>query len=354
MAIPTLRTPFGRVPDNPAPTVGSQIDGGMCLTVPIEWLIQKNKDVYLFLKYYLSAAHMIGGLGMKAHDGMTSVPEHQRSGGIQVAIAETEHAFNLAKSMRKFRKPITVGGEKVFPPEKEYNHISPSSFGPLKTDWNTLCPRSLSEGQKRERCVSLQEAVWGKAVLTRLENIKKKVDPKGVFKCHRCVGGNDPPKYSWDVTYPSCKRGYWHSGCGQPAMKQKGTVKCYGKGPDSVWEADAKYCTGKKPVAERVCPATKPCPRCKGCKRNGACWNTCGKKAGQCSACYSRDGRVGACCRRDATDDPVECQIAEFQFATDKVHTCALLPKGHTGQLLRRIVSRLNDLEADLVDLHKK
>ena len=162
-------------------------------------------------------------------------------------------------SMRKFRKPITVGGEKVFPPEKEYNHISPSSFGPLKTDWNTRCPSSLSEGQKRERCVSVQEAVWGKAVLTRLENIKKKVDPKGVFKCHRCVGGNDPPKYSWDVTYPSCKRGYWHSGCGQPAMKQKGTVKCSGKGPDTVWEADAKYCTGKKPVAERVCPATKPC-----------------------------------------------------------------------------------------------
>ena len=59
--------------------------------------IQKNKDVYLFLKYYLSAAHMIGGLGMKAHDGMTSVPEHQRSGGIQLAVAETEHAFNMAK-----------------------------------------------------------------------------------------------------------------------------------------------------------------------------------------------------------------------------------------------------------------
>ena len=97
MANPPSRAPKGRVPDDPAPTVGSEIDGGLCITVPIEWLIQKNKDVYEFMKFYLSKAHMIGGLGMKAHDGMTSVPEHQRSGGIQLGIADTEHVFNLAK-----------------------------------------------------------------------------------------------------------------------------------------------------------------------------------------------------------------------------------------------------------------
>merc|ERR1719331_3432090 len=35
-------------------------------------------------------------------------------------------------------------------------------------------------------------------------------------------------KYKWHVDYPTCKRGYWASGCGQPAMKQKGTAKCFG------------------------------------------------------------------------------------------------------------------------------
>ena len=75
----------------------------------------------------------------------------------------------------------------------------------------------------------------------------------------------DAPKFTWKVSYPSCTRGYWASGCGQPAIKQKGTVKCYGSktNPVSSWEAKDADCTGKKPTAtERVCPATKLCREC--------------------------------------------------------------------------------------------
>merc|ERR1719353_75724 len=172
------------------------------------------------------------------------------------------------------------------------------------------------------------------------------------------------PTYDWKVTYPSCTRGYWTSGCGQPALKQKATVTCYASvtegGKQKTWKVDDKDCeefnAGAKPAAnERTCPATKPCPRCKGCTRAGNCWRACGGKAGKCPACHSRDGRrMGACCQRGNKNDPIECRIAEFQFETDKVHTCALLPQDlHMGHLLKNIVMRLDDVEDDVKELNK-
>ena len=71
-------------------------------------------------------------------------------------------------------------------------------------------------------------------------------------------------KYEWKVSYPSCTRGYWASGCGQPRIEQKGTVKCYGSktNPVSSWEAKDTDCAGKKPTATRICKRTKPCRKC--------------------------------------------------------------------------------------------
>lgn len=34
------------------------------------------------------------------------------------------------------------------------------------------------------------EAFWGKENYARLERLKKKIDPKGLFVCNRCVGGD--------------------------------------------------------------------------------------------------------------------------------------------------------------------
>lgn len=34
-----------------------------------------------------------------------------------------------------------------------------------------------------------KDAFWGKEKYAKLERIKKKVDPKGLFVCNRCVGG---------------------------------------------------------------------------------------------------------------------------------------------------------------------
>ena len=41
-------------------------------------------------------------------------------------------------------------------------------------------------------CVSVQEHVWGTDGLAKLEAIKAKLDPQGIFQCQKCVGFKGP------------------------------------------------------------------------------------------------------------------------------------------------------------------
>ena len=44
--------------------------------------------------------------------------------------------------------------------------------------------------ERDDKCISLQETVWGTDVLKRLESIKDKLDPNYMFDCNGCVGNN--------------------------------------------------------------------------------------------------------------------------------------------------------------------
>ena len=75
----------------------------------------------------------------------------------------------------------------------EYNHIGSDEFGPLKDDHSTYCPSDLITHAEREQmCVSVQEHTWGTDGLAKLEAIKAKVDPQGLFQCPKCVGFKGP------------------------------------------------------------------------------------------------------------------------------------------------------------------
>ena len=74
----------------------------------------------------------------------------------------------------------------------EYNHVKADSFGPLKSDRTAFCPKDLTHAESEEQCISLQEHVWGTDGLARLEAIKAKVDPQGLFQCQKCVGFKGP------------------------------------------------------------------------------------------------------------------------------------------------------------------
>ena len=74
----------------------------------------------------------------------------------------------------------------------EYNHIASDAFGPLKADHSAFCPGGLTHAEREEQCVSVQEHVWGTDGLARLEAIKAKLDPQGIFQCQKCVGFKGP------------------------------------------------------------------------------------------------------------------------------------------------------------------
>ena len=78
------------------------------------------------------------------------------------------------------------------PPGAEYNHISMDAFGPLKADHSAYCPGDLTHAEREEKCVSVQEHAWGTDGLAKLEAIKAKVDPQGLFQCQKCVGFKGP------------------------------------------------------------------------------------------------------------------------------------------------------------------
>merc|ERR1712210_78198 len=122
--------------------------------------------------------------------------------------------------------------------------------------------------------------------------------------------------------------------------------------------------TKPKPMVKN-CPATPPCPRCKGCKRNGDCFRACGKKAGLCSACTSKNGRAGACCLAGSANDPIECRMSEPQnfsgagkkrvragrvqgYQQGSVHGHA-----HVASLIKDVIQRLDNLEGDVKHLRK-
>merc|ERR1712196_526846 len=44
-----------------------------------------------------------------------------------------------------------------------------------------------SEEEKEELCYSMQESVWGADLTRKLESIKDKFDPDGLFYCYGCI-----------------------------------------------------------------------------------------------------------------------------------------------------------------------
>ena len=76
-----------------------------------------------------------------------------------------------------------------------YNLISqPSGLctDTLACAFENFCPAHFTHAEREELCVSVQEMTWGTDGLAKLEAIKAKVDPQGLFQCQKCVGFKGP------------------------------------------------------------------------------------------------------------------------------------------------------------------
>merc|ERR1712157_553099 len=82
-----------------------------------------------------------------------------------------------------------------FPGFSELNHQFMWYAGPLKEDWNKACPLEIDEDERRERCMSVQETLFGTSNLKRLEDIKSRIDPLNLFRVRLGIGNTDviPP-----------------------------------------------------------------------------------------------------------------------------------------------------------------
>ena len=160
------------------------------MNLPDEWLGSQDpvtKRMVRELVMMGPRGHVTGGLTSKAHDQTTAVSSAQRESGLGLMIKSGPINVVLPIIQSYFDQPTP---ENPVVGMVEYNHLSADQFGPLKSNISVPCPLDYSHAERVEKCFSVQEATWGTQGLARLEAIKKKVDPKGLFNCQKCVGFN--------------------------------------------------------------------------------------------------------------------------------------------------------------------
>ena len=161
------------------------------MNLPKEWLGSQDplmkRMVRELLASRVAGPHVTGGLTSKAHDQTTAVSSAQRESGIQMSVKPETINVLLPIIQSYFDQPTS---ENPVVGMAEYNHLGADQFGPLKSNISVPCPLDYSHAERVEKCFSVQEATWGTQGLARLEAIKKKVDPKGLFNCQKCVGFN--------------------------------------------------------------------------------------------------------------------------------------------------------------------
>merc|ERR1712228_813766 len=118
-----------------------------------------------------------------------------REAAIEVQIQSTNNT-EFMKQMGDWSQSIldalnATGPMDGFPGFTEVNHQPGQFMGPLKSDWRKPCPLEFNAEQRRNQCMSVQETMWGTSNLKRLEDIKKKLDPKNLFSVHFGVGNDD-------------------------------------------------------------------------------------------------------------------------------------------------------------------
>jgi len=217
-----VRSPIGRL--NSAMSFGAYQQYRFNAMLPIKWIVNKTNQEEIFeILPYCSASHMLGGNVQVSSDGKDSIAEGVRNSSYNCPVGlgflgsktytELEKAISRIQSIMLPYMDIKDG---QFPGWSDLNHVSPYA-GPLKSDWNTACPLSFEKTERREKCMSAQEAIWGTKNLAKLEAIKTKIDPDNTFSVFFGINnmGEQPCPKPWiqltGMIQPGT-RGNHHSG----------------------------------------------------------------------------------------------------------------------------------------------
>lgn len=140
-----------------------------------------------------------GGKASIASDQMDSLSSAHRSAGY-MAGAFFEDVYNDVFFSTFFPQMYDTTDESNFPAFLGGNHAGINTRGPLKSDWTKACPVSWAKEERDEKCISLQECIWGTNLLKKLETIKETLDPDYIFDCNGCVGNNRDKSGNFNAT----------------------------------------------------------------------------------------------------------------------------------------------------------
>jgi len=166
------------------------------IILPKKWMIaNKDKAVSLLAGEGARAYHAFGG--PNTSDQLNALSEAHRGGGVMYTPEYNRRPFDNVVDAETFYSEwlpemYDFTDSDNFPGYFGSNHASSGTLGPLKNDWTKPCPMNWTEVEREEKCISLQEAIFGTKLLQRLEGIKETIDPNYMFNCNRCVGNNRP------------------------------------------------------------------------------------------------------------------------------------------------------------------
>ncbi|KAK1745400.1 FAD-dependent oxidoreductase [Skeletonema marinoi] len=186
----------GKVPDSPAPmTIGPYVAG---VLVPQSWFDESEKNRKTIQEYAKNAPYYaFGGATASGSDQANSLSQAHRNAAFMTYFSLEDFWGNL------FPQMFDVSDKTNFPPVFGSNHAGFLTAGPLKEDWTKPCPPEWTFEERREKCISFQEAIYGTEQLARLEAIKKAVDPQFIFNCVNCIGNNLPEASKSEDDEPS-------------------------------------------------------------------------------------------------------------------------------------------------------
>jgi len=180
----TIMSDFGMVPDLPYAKFHPDTYGKHSVLVPRRFYNDKDPEAVAYA-YQSRGGHLMGANIQFSSDGMDSLTKAYRESGYQYTSSlETTNKYR-AKFLRLVHGNISMSGD--YPGDLEYNHISGISLGPMKDNFEQPCNATKFTDGRRD-CLSVAEATHGTKGMKWLEQVKKSVDPSGLFQCYTCTG----------------------------------------------------------------------------------------------------------------------------------------------------------------------
>jgi hypothetical protein len=175
---------IGQAADNPYPSIRtiSNTEQTINVLVPQKY-IDENFDP-TWAPGSISFYYAFGSGSLSASDQANSMGPAHRTAGYKRLVP----AADFFPSM--FGEMFDISDKTNFPSIQGSNHAGPAYMGPLKDDWTKVCPVEWTQAERDEKCISIQETIYGTKTLARLEAIKEALDPNYMFDCAGCIGNN--------------------------------------------------------------------------------------------------------------------------------------------------------------------